>query len=363
MNLQISFRNTVEPLNSILSNSFDKSSLTPYEMIVVKIIQGWHTTAPELVLSTSGSTGLTKEVIINKEEAVLSAKRTIEYFSLKQGDAALLCIDCRFVGGFMMIVRSIVAGMNMIVMEPTANPLTSLKPDQYPSFIALVPLQLASSLKILNKKDHKTSNLKGIIVGGAPIDSAILKAVRAIDEPIYQTFGMTETISHIALRKISGKDHSDVYTLLPGIMIKSDKEKRLLINLGEGEWINTNDIVEILEKGNFKWLGRIDNVINSGGVKINPEVIESEIGTVLKEIGFEGRHFAAGMSDPKLSEKVVLVVEGEISDDAKESLLLILKKRLPRYYSPKEVICFEKFIETENGKIKRQDTLKYYLNR
>jgi O-succinylbenzoic acid--CoA ligase len=122
-------------------------------------------------------------------------------------------------------------------------------------------------------------------------------------------------------------------------------------------------MVDLIDDHSFMWLGRIDHVINSGGIKINPETIEPEIGLKLKEVGFKGRYFVVGMSDPELSEKAVLLVEGFLEDKVKKKIHIDLKTRLPEYHSPKETLCLDKFIETDNGKIKRQETLKYYLSK
>jgi O-succinylbenzoic acid--CoA ligase len=212
----------------------------------------------------------------------------------------------------------------------------------------MVPLQLENSLDKIHQIDT-------VIVGGAPISAQLIDKIQLLENNIFETYGMTETVSHIAIKKISqnlkGEDHN--FELLPDIKIYADDRGCLVVDapmLAE-ETIITNDLVQIINEHEFKWLGRYDNIINSGGVKLIPEEIESKLTSFISS-----RFFVSAMPDDLLGEKLVLFVEGNGID---QSILEELKNKgtLENFEIPKQLVTVAKFAETGNGKLDRKKTL------
>ncbi len=324
----------------------------PHEQIVGHFLLDWIDYSPILRVRTSGSTGRPKLISLKKQLMVNSALATGEFFDLKPGDSTLLCLSAAYIAGKMMLARAMVLGLELDLVLPASNPL--LGNTKTYDFCAMVPLQLEAALEQINQ-------IKKLIVGGAPISKKLREKAQLTRAQIFETYGMTETITHIAVRKIeqtvcsSGVENS--FIVLPGITIKKDERDCLIINAPEvnPETIVTNDIVKIISDTQFEWLGRYDNIINSGGVKIIPERIEGKLESVINN-----RFFIAGMPDEKLGQKIVLVVEGEVD---KVAFLKKLKsmKELEKYEVPKEIVCVSDFIETENGKVSRKYTLQQIL--
>ena len=300
----------------------------------------WLQGKPTFTLTTSGSTGAPKTIEVTRDQMIASAKKTINALALREGMTALICLDVNFIAGRMMIVRSLVAGMKMVVVEPSANPFEGVK-DKI-DFAALVPYQMASSPE---------SELAGkIIVGGAPISFGLLSHIKKISSPIFATFGMTETLSHIALQKLNGNDAQDFFEILEGIDISVDDRQCLVIKTDYlKDSIVTNDVVELINQKQFRWLGRWDNAINTGGVKVIPEKIEKDIHDHLTG----HRYFIAGFPHQQLGEQVGLVIEGMLRKEEEESLREEMKKKLTRYELPKLILYCKEFSLTPTQKINR----------
>ena len=254
-----------------------------------------------------------------------------------------------------MLVRSLVLDMDVVLVEPSAFPLNNL--PLTPTFAALVPLQVQT---ILEKDPTALNHFQGILVGGAPISPALEMMIRQhVMSPIYATYGMTETVSHIALRSLNAHPPTDKYTVLGDTEIETDGRGCLVVRgaVTNHQTVVTNDLVDIVDARRFCWIGRYDFVINSGGVKVSPEKVEFALDPILKNIKIEGRFFVTGISDERLGERVVLVVESNVlTDDLKEELLAKLKKVMPPYEAPKEIYCLRQFMETSSGKIDRPAT-------
>jgi O-succinylbenzoic acid--CoA ligase len=259
-----------------------------------------------------------------------------------------------YIAGKMLMVRALVLGLHIDVIEPKSSPLTSDK-KKY-SFSAMVPLQLRNSINFID-------SIEKLIVGGAPFSQDLKNLVQDKRCQIYETYGMTETITHIA-RKVNGAVQGESrssalpFKVLPKVKILTDQRNCLVIdapNISE-ETVYTNDIVELISTSEFLWLGRHDNVINSGGIKLIPEQIESALSAFI-----DNRFFVAGKPDKKLGEKLVLIVEGKLN---REEVLMKIGRSgiLGNYQIPKEVIMVPKFKETENGKIMRKETVKLLGN-
>lgn len=291
-------------------------------------------------VKTSGSTGTPKEIVISKEHAIASALKTINFFGLKPGNKALLCLSTETIAGKMMLVRAIVGDLHLIVTDVTSTPLKAIEKDESVEFSAMVPMQVQQSLA---ENDGKLNQIERIIIGGAPISTGLEESIIKAKINAYQTFGMTETISHIALRKID-KENS-IYNAVDNTSFSLGEDDNLIINSPDIgiHGLETNDIVELVSETEFRWLARKDRVINSGGVKLFPELIESKIKS-------KTPFFIASLSDPILGEKVILCVQG---DDFDNSLLATLT----RFEKPKEIYFVQTFNYTESNKIDRISTL------
>ena len=341
---------------SDLKNGFMPNSFNEQENIAIQFCKDWLSGNSEFEFHTSGSTGIPKKIIFKREQLETSARLTARTLKLQPGFTALICLDCKFIAGAMMIVRSLVVGMNMIVKIPSANPLNGLS-DRI-DFAAFVPYQFVT---LLEQAPAQLNALHTIIIGGAPIPRAVIDKVQHMSPAIYATYGMTETITHVALQKLNGAGREDFFRLLPGIKASTDERGCLILkstHLGTGP-IVTNDIVTMLDGERFRWLGRFDNVINSGGVKVQAYKIERAAMDIFAILKIKKRLFVSGLPDKKLGEQVALIIEGAILQPAVEEKIKIqLKDQLDKYEVPKIFIYVLQFSETATQKIDRAGTLK-----
>jgi O-succinylbenzoic acid--CoA ligase len=294
---------------------------------------------------TSGSTGKPKKIFIPKEKMILSATKTIRFFNLQEGINALVCISLETIAGKMMLVRSLVGKWNLTIVEPTANPLLNI--DENIDFVALVPLQLE---RILIESPDKIQRIKTIIVGGAPVSNSLINLLKDNEMTVYQTFGMTETVSHIALRKI-GKETDAFYKTVDGVEV-SDLDGNLLIHYPKmfDEPLRTNDLVKIISSKEFEWFSRSDFMINSGGLKLNPEKIEQKLSDLIPYL-----FFIAGLNDDRLGQKLALVIENN-SNFIPEKVRF--QSVLDKFEIPKVYINVKEFDRTKSGKINRIKTIQ-----
>lgn len=320
---------------------------------ILEFVVDWSNTKDWIPARTSGSTGRPKNIKIKKEQILASAQRTLGFLELKPGDSALLCMPEKFIGGKMMIARSIIGDLDLHIAETTSKP--EIPGGRDIDFAAVVPMQLYN----ITEDDDFTKDwkkVKKIIVGGGQVDPRLEDRLRSWPNEIYESFGMTETISHVALRRINGDDKQAPFRVLDGIEVETDDRGCLVLKsdlLPENPLV-TNDIIEVVDDRSFHWIGRADNMINSGGVKIIPEVIEK-----LAKPFLNTKFFFAGAPDEKLGEKVVLVIESQpMNEDDQAELLKDLRKELHKYEMPKEVHYLDAFEETENGKLNRKKTMK-----
>lgn len=330
-------------------NQFDNlisESNSDWENELFCFIKDWNSPEDYINIKTSGSTGLTKNINLPKNIMRQSAIRTINYFGLNNSDNILLNLSCGFIAGKMMIVRAIVAQMNIKVVDPKCD-FSFLEEETF-SFGAMVPNQLQ---KILDKKNGNklVQNIKNLIIGGAAVQNSLCKQISNFNNRIVSTYGMTESASHIAFRELTGESKPEYYTCLNGIKVDVNEKSCLLISIPEfSEIIETNDIAVLSSPFSFKILGRADNVINSGGIKYLPENIESKLVDLIK-----GRFVISSLPDDKLGERIVLVFEGiqsgNIIDEIRKSNLL------DTYEIPKEIFSLKNFPETINSKIKREE--------
>jgi len=340
-----------EELAHLAEAKLNSLVLSEYEKSLYKFIKEWISESDVIKVKTSGTTGEPKEITFQKSQAIASAKMTCEYFKLNKNSKALLCLSTEFIGGKMMVVRAFVSGMNLITVEPDSSPLKGFhgKID----FASMVPLQVHNSLQD-NETKRKFLSIPNVIIGGAPVSSALENMLADCSNDVYSTFAMTETLSHIALKKLSGQNRKDYFETLPGITISADARECLVINapaLNE-KAIITHDVVEIIDSTCFRWLGRYDNVINSGGVKIHPEMVERKLEGFMNH-----RFFIASLPDERLGQKIVMVMECP-KDFDKNQVVNMGKKVLSKYEIPKEYYRIDKFLETATGKVKKEETQK-----
>ena len=306
-------------------------------------LTSWYDAKDYIETYTSGSTGKPKCIRIKKTKMKESARMTGEFLKLKKGDTAVLCLSPITIAGKMMIVRAIVLELKLSVTLINSNPINNL--DSKIEFIAMVPIQLLTTLELCPEKLHKCRN---IIIGGAEISETLSRKIKDAGLTVYHTFGMTETISHIAMRKV-GIITEDFFTAIGETYFTKENECLVVHSplLDNGK-LKTNDSIELIDSKRFKWKGRADFVINSGGVKIQPELVEKKINHLLS-VPF----FIIGITDEKLGQKVVLFVESS-------NELLVnkndLKTLLLPYENPREIYFLKEFNRTESGKINRIKT-------
>lgn len=303
-------------------------------------LRDWWDDSPTMQLQTSGSTGAPKQMLATKAAMAASATATCRFFGLKPGNSALLCLPLRYIAGKMMVVRALAGGLNLLTAEPSSTPLTEVA--ETIDFAPLVPMQAAATLA---RPDGaaQLERVRTLLLGGGFIDSALSKQLQDLSTRVYASYGMTETLSHIALRAVNGPQHSEWYTPLPGVELTLTPAGTLQISvpwLGINE-LCTNDLAEIAPNGRFRILGRVDAVINSGGVKIQAEEIEHELH---QRTGLAV--LALPLPHPRLGQCVALLWEGPAES---ESTLREACTTLPRYHQP-HFIHHATLPRTESGK-------------
>jgi O-succinylbenzoic acid--CoA ligase len=297
----------------------------------------WLSDDEHIALHTSGSTGKPKEIQLPKTAMYESAVRTAVFFKLSEGDSALLCLPIRYIAGKMMLVRALVLGLDLDIIPPK----TKLHIEKNYTFTALVPLQANASFDLLCK-------FKTVLIGGAPIPTELRKSIGKTHSHCIETYGMTETLTHVATRII--KDADKPFKAMPGIGFSTDENGCLVIEVPYLPLspIVTQDIVSLEDDDTFKLLGRRDWVINSGGMKIFPEALEEILAPYMKF-----PFFFTTMPDEELGEKLVLLTEAPASKKA--AIMTIAQQHLGtnKYHIPKAVICIAGFKYTAAGKLDR----------
>jgi len=317
--------------------------------VIYHFLKNWFDDSVTVSAQTSGSTGKPKDIQLSKQSMINSARMTNQFFGLTDKSTALLCLPASYIAGKMMLVRAMVAGYNLLSVEPKANPFIGL--NTVIDFASITPYQLHHSFETLN-----VLSLKNVIVGGGRVDSKLETIARSIPASMYETYGMTETCSHIALRCFNGEKISDFFTVLNGVSIRQDQRGCLAIyapHLLQDE-IQTNDMVELIDKTSFRWLGRADSTINSAGIKVHPEQIEKKL-----ENHIRANFFISSLPDELLERKIILVIESEQFSKEKETeLKLVLETCLSKYEIPRKICYVPHFVYSAGNKILRTETLK-----
>jgi O-succinylbenzoic acid--CoA ligase len=339
---------TAEELVSRSRRNAIAETLPTWEREIYAFVNQWKDSTNDITLRTSGTTGQPRDIKVAKSRMEHSAKLTGRWLGLKTGSTALLCLPVDYVAGKMMLVRVLTLNLTLVAVEPTSRPLEGL--DRPLDLAAMVPLQLEKSL------NHKAFRLiRTLLVGGAPVTVELKNRVRNTPVQVIETYGMTETLSHVAYRYLNGPEYSDTFQALEGVAFEQTKEGCLIVRAPDlnPEPVITRDLVELLSRESFLWLGRADHVINSGGIKIIPEEVEQKLANEMKSRPF----FIAGFPDKQVGQKVVLIVEGkaDLPGDYR------LGQGLDRYGKPREIIYLKSFQYTESGKINRKETIRYLI--
>lgn len=316
---------------------------------IYHFLKNWFDDSDFILAQTSGSTGKPKSIQLAKKSMVNSARMTNQFFGLNSESTALLCLPASYIAGKMMLVRAMVGGFNIITVEPNANPFDNL--DVSIDFAAITPFQLFHSVKSL-----RTKTVRKIIVGGSPVTNKLEKLAENIPSALYETYGMTETCSHIALRRFNGAEKSDYFTVLEGVSIHQNEHECLVIGAPHllDKEVQTNDMVEIIDTKSFRWRGRVDSAINSGGVKIHPEQVEKKLEGVISS-----NYFVSSLPDELLENKVILMIESETYTLKQEAILKSeMEKILDKYEIPKQIFFCSSFIYSHNNKLLRAKTLE-----
>lgn len=317
-------------------------------------LKAWLAGDTTFPIQTSGSTGTPKVIHLSKTQMIVSAQATIETIKIPNGTNALLCINAAYVGGQMMLVRAMIGHWHLELVAPTMDPSSETSRGEY-GFSGLVPLQVRAMLSS-SKGKALLDNIQNIIIGGAPVSEDLIEKIQKVKSQCFHTYGMTETVSHIGLKALNGPNKSDWFEIVKGNEIDLDHRGCLKVKgaVTEGQWIITNDLVEI--KGTqFKWLSRADLVANSGGVKILLEKAEQQLNALLPE-QIQGKLLLWKAPDKELGERLI----GMTTDQ--ELIIYIktneskLKDQLPAYYLPKVWLLTPQFTFTESGKLDRPNT-------
>ena len=333
-------------------------------MTLEDFLSEWNNDSDRVLVHTSGSTGKPKPMMVEKKRMLNSARITCDFLGLNPGDSALLCMSLDYIAGKMVVVRSIERHLHLISVSPSGHPLKDVNEEI--TFAAMVPMQVYNTLQVPEERE-RLSRIRHLIIGGGAIDAALEQELQSLpgDIAIWSTYGMTETLSHIALRRINGDEPSEWYQPFDSVHISQTEEGCLVIDAPQvcAETLVTNDIVEIepyiynkVEKLRFRIKGRKDNVICSGGIKIQIEEVE----TLLKP-HLEKPFMLAKKKDEKFGEIAVLLSEDEdikkveatvrrlLSDESEKSS----DHKKYKYWIPKEFRYVEHLPLTETGKPKR----------
>ncbi|SFC63554.1 O-succinylbenzoic acid--CoA ligase [Xylanibacter ruminicola] len=320
-------------------------------------IDEWNNDSAYVEVKTSGSTGEPKRMLVEKRRMLNSARITCDFLGLKPGDTALLCMSTDYIAGKMMVVRSIERGLKLIEVEPCGHPLDikhltlNIKHSQFSifnfqfDFAAMVPMQVYNSLQVPEEKERLMA-IRHLIIGGGAIDEAMEAELRTFPHAVWSTYGMTETLSHIALRRISGPEASEWYMPFPTVRLSTTDEGCLVIDAPEvcAQTLTTNDIVELKSDGRFRIRGRKDNVICSGGIKIQIEEVEQTLKKYMRV-----PYIISKRKDEKFGEIVVLLTEGDTAEAQ-----TICQQVLPKYHQPKVYLHVNQIPLTETGKPARK---------
>jgi len=315
-----------------------------WEQYLYDFILQWLSDSDAITLQTSGSTGQPRQIVFPRSAFEASARATINYFDIQPNSNLLLCLPAQYVAARLMVVRAFVGNCNLVILPPSGNPLAEL--NEPIDFAALVPLQVSNAL---SHCPEKFAFISKMIVGGSSVSNTLKVQLLSVSTAVWETYGMTETLTHVAVKQINGGG-SDCFEALPGVTFSQTDSNCLVIDAPHvvRSEIITNDVVQLVDNKHFTLLGRSDCVINTGGVKVQAEVIEAKLSAHLSV-----PYAVFGLPDERLGQKVTLVIEGKKSDFNFE--WLFHEAALTKFELPRLVIECEKLPLTDSGKIKRSE--------
>ncbi len=326
-------------LAALMAPAYAPPTAAPaYDAQVLAVVRAWLTGVATFPLRTSGSTGLPKEIGLTRAQLTASAARSVAALGLVPADATLVCLSVGTAGGLLGVVRALEADLPLTVIAPTSDPLAVVGADSAFATVSLVPLQLAAVLAHGATGVAWLNRMKAVLVGGAAVPVALETAVQAVAAPVYHTYAMTETASHVALRRLNGPGRTDYFSALPGVEVRLGPADALEVraDVTHHRWLTTTDRAELLGAGRFRWLGRLDDVINSGGVKVDAARVQRELEAVVSARALPHEVAVVGVADPHLGERVVAVLAGwPLPAAVLEDLRTALAARLDRYERPK----------------------------
>ncbi len=325
--------------------NLNKEKLDSIDKDLYPFLIEWQGDSSHISTNTSGSTGIPKKISLQKTHMIVSGNASIDFFNLKTGDTFLICLPIKTIGGKMMLIRSILSKGKIIIIKPSKNPIKEL--DVNIDFCALTPFQLAKSLE----ENLNINYIDKLIIGGGPVNESLVEKIENIKTKCYHTYGMTETISHIAVKKLNYTKKKLDFKCLNHVQISVNNKGNLIIKSKDIgiESMTTNDIVKITGNESFKWIGRSDNIVNSGGVKISPERIEYELS---KKLPFDS-FFITSIYDSKLVEKLIIISKSTTTITTIRSAIESIKDNILR---PKDIYLIDEFKYTISNKINRKLT-------
>lgn len=337
---------------------FDAENLTeilkttlPQKKEIHAFLVEWYDKKPTLLVHTSGSTGKPKAYCVQKKHMIASALMTCQFLNLQPQDTALLCLPVYYIAGKMMLVRAMVAQLQLNAITPTSSPFQWTTSNY--DFAALTPMQVYQTLKH-EKACEVMQNVRQLIIGGGPIDEQLENKLHCFPKSVWSTYGMTETVSHIALRRLNGDKATAWYTPMSGVKIRLSTQSTLIIDAPKlnNQCLTTNDLAVINEKGEFKIRGRLDTVINSGGIKIQIEEVEAKL-RKYTDIPF----MITAQNDTQFGQIVVALTTAQ--QEELEELKKASKANLPAYWQPKYYYLVEELPMTTTGKPNRKFAFSY----
>lgn len=311
-------------------------------MDVAEFRQQWFNSKPYIEAHTSGSTGIPKPVKLLKSDMRISARATNTFFGINKSSTLALPLSLDYIAGKMMAVRAFEAECKLLIL-PISN---NIQLTEAVDLLAVVPSQIQSILERRETWHH----IKHLLVGGAPLSGELSRAFSTTGIKTYIGYGMTETCSHVALRNLS--DDRPIYTAMPDITFDASHEGCLTIKSEKFSWkkLQTRDLVELIDEKHFSWIGRADNVINSGGIKIFPEKAEHLIMDSLKQFP---EFYIIGEDHAVWGQCAVAVARCSETEGI-EFFNKIKALGLPKGWCPKAVLCVDDFMLTStSGKIRR----------
>lgn len=339
-----------EQTSSLQESFYRLYGTDSFQASLADFLAEWFNDSATVLVHTSGSTGNPKPLRIEKQRMMQSAMLTVNFLGLSTGNTALLCMPLKYIAGKMVVVRSLVAGLNLLPVTPNGHPMAQL--HRAPDFAAMIPMQVYNSLSVPEEKE-RLSQIHHLIIGGGSVDASLEKELFSFPHSVWSTYGMTETLSHIALRRLNGPEASDWYTPFHNVRLSLSTEHTLTIQAPAvcPNLLHTNDICEFNSQGQFHILGRKDNTINTGGVKVQIEEVEKKLKNYLS-LPFQ----ITAVPDPKFGECIVLLVEKE--DAVSEEITQATFQSLPPYWRPKQILCVSQLPQTGTGKPDRATARK-----